>query len=155
MTRIRSLTATALLAGFFAAPVVAGTVYVNETDKIRAGTVALAKGYVAKAIALTESGLKEASRPALRAAGLNNLCVAYTLIDDPQAALPACDAAVALDAKDWRGYVNRGVVRYELGDYAGAQSDFARADTLDPGNHAIAQNLKIAAAAERSYARAR
>ena len=48
-------------------------------------------------------------------------------------------------------YHNRGVARYELGDYQGARADYQQALALDPHNVAAITNLGLVSLAEKNY----
>lgn len=86
----------------------------------------------------------------------SNLCVAYTLTSDFDAAREACDEAVTLakrvDAREShltfrsasetaRAMTNRGVLRAVVGDAAGAESDFREAAAMAGLSSAPGRNL--------------
>lgn len=85
----------------------------------------------------------------------NNLCVAYTKLNDLASADQACADALLTSREtpgEWNGsqrkrgdravaLSNRGVIRAVSGDAEGARSDFERARELNEGLAAAAQNL--------------
>jgi len=60
----------------------------------------------------------------LRAAALNDLCAAYTMLNDFDAARTRCNENVANGRHLGRALNNRGVLRIATGDYEGAVQDF-------------------------------
>lgn len=72
-----------------------------------------------------------------RAAGLTHLCVQLTQVGRTGEALRACNASIALNAKDWGAYVNRGNALSALGYRTAAKADYRKAKELNPTSQAV------------------
>lgn len=72
---------------------------------------------------------------------LIDLCVAYTMLKDFDAATEACDAAVETGWFAGLAYNNRGVLNVAKGDYQAAQSDFESAISKRGADKLARRNL--------------
>lgn len=59
-----------------------------------------------------------------------------------QESLVASNRSVVLNPKSSKTYIIRGVTKFRLKDYKGAQSDCERAESMEPGNLALTKQLR-------------
>lgn len=141
-----SLTAGMILASAAVAPAQAQegkTIWVNATDPVLLGHKALRDGNPDKAIMLFERGLEEKLAGHRRVNALSDLCIAYNFTGQNDAALEACNEAIALNADYWRAYNNRANIYYDRGDYAAALADYEAAARLNPRSVAVRRNIDL------------
>jgi tetratricopeptide (TPR) repeat protein len=62
----------------------------------------------------------------------NNLAVAYTASGQPKKAISRLEIALADDPRYWRAWVNLGIARGLIGEWAGARAAYQRATELAP-----------------------
>jgi hypothetical protein len=80
----------------------------GANEYLVAGSEAIRAGQFDDGIRLTLIGLERGNLGARdRAAGLANLCAAYVSKNEPDVALPYCDASLQLDDRNWRVYTAR------------------------------------------------
>ena len=92
MTPLRTTALAILLLGASSVPAQAEFASLLGYEKIVRGAAALERGDVDRAVTLTETGVRQARSKFLRAAGHNNLCVAYTRMGEMDQAVAACQA---------------------------------------------------------------
>lgn len=117
-------------------------IYLNVTNDIKTGRRALRKGNMKRAIVLFERGLKQNIPAGLRVVGHSNLCVAYRLQRDYEAAKENCDRAIALNPRYWRAYNNRANIYHDQENYLAALSDYEAALEINPKADVVRQNLR-------------
>ena len=93
------------------------------------GTAEIEAGQIDEAIRIL-TGELESATGAVRLAVLQNLCVAYAMMQEYGAATRYCNRAVAHKEANAATLNNRGVVRAVTGDHRGAIRDFERAGHL-------------------------
>jgi tetratricopeptide (TPR) repeat protein len=84
-----------------------GSTIIGSDPLLSEGTAALLAERWQQGIELIERGLAGAGDAGERAAAYSNLCAGYVAIRDFDRALLDCDAALELDAGNWRTYNNR------------------------------------------------
>lgn len=143
---ITTLGATlALAASFASAPVVAqsvDTIFMHSATEISAGKRALRKGNMERAIVLFEKGLKKRLPERTRVVGLNDLCIAYRLNGDFEAAKESCSKAINLNPRYWRAYNNRANIYHDEQNYLAALSDYEAALAINPKADVTRQNIR-------------
>ena len=117
---------------------------------IRGGYSAYERGAFKKAAVFSRRATAKGNKKTRRSIAYANLCAALGQQNQLDAALAACDSAIALNAKNWRAYNNRGVVEYRLGQSEKAAADFAAAAQapkadLARANAALVSGPKLAA----------
>ncbi len=139
MTIARYLPLIVLLGSLAHAPVLAGqsdtvakTVIGPSNASLAEGAAALRAGDADEGVRLTRRGLAAASSKRDRVAGYSNLCAGLAMLDRLEEALEACDHALELDDKHWRGYSNRALVYLKQNRYAEAERDISRGQALSP-----------------------
>jgi tetratricopeptide (TPR) repeat protein len=133
-----------LAVSFTAAPTFAqstNTIYLHSADTINAAKRALRHGDAERATALFEKGLKQKLPRRLRVAGLNNLCIAYRLQGDLEAAKESCSQAIELNPNYWRAYNNRANAYYDQQNYLAALTDYEAALEINPKSSLVRQNI--------------
>ncbi len=118
------------------------TVIGPANPDLHAGAKALLAGNADDGVKKTLAGLEVAIGERQHEAALSNLCAGYILLEQYQAALGYCDLLLARNDDNWRAYNNRAVIYIKLGQYAKAEKDLARGESLRPGAH----TLKVARA---------
>ena len=93
-------------------------------DPVIPGTAQLESGAVEKAIEEFEKQTQSVRRE-VRSSAFTGLCAAYVMKGDLGVATQHCERAV--DYGQRAAFNNRGVLRANQGDFAGAQNDFQRA----------------------------
>ncbi|WP_323762602.1 hypothetical protein [Maricaulis sp.] len=89
---------------------------------------------------LVESGLSARNKTA----AWSNLCAGYAASGDVDAALSACDEALALRDDAWRALNNRGAAHWLAGNRVAAVADFRAADAASSGEEDVSANLAMA-----------
>lgn len=137
-------TTLALVAAFTSVPASAqssDTFYLRSADTLNDARRALRHGNLDRATELFEKGLKQELPRHMRVAGLNNLCIAYRMNGDPEAAKESCGKALALNPGYWRAYNNRANVYYDQENYLAALKDYETALEINPKSGLIRQNI--------------
>lgn len=132
-------------ASFASAPAFAqsvDTIYMHSGSEIKAGKRALRKGNIDRAIVLFEKGLDKKLPRATRVVGLNDLCIAYRLKGDQEAAKLNCDKAIELNPGYWQAYNNRANIYHDQKNYLAALSDYEAALDINPKADVARQNLR-------------
>ena len=111
---------------------VAKTVIGPGNADLAAGAEALQIGDADEGVRLTRRGLAAASKKRERVAGYSNLCAGLVMLERLDEALEACDRALELDDRHWRGYSNRALVYLRQRRYAEAERDISRGQALNP-----------------------
>lgn len=107
---------------------------------LAAGSQALRVGNYDEGIRLTHQGLEQPGNSAyLRTMALSNLCAAYAVKKDADAAIDYCSQSLEVDGKNWRAYSNRAYAHWLKGMHAEASSDLDAATGINPGASEIAQ----------------
>ena len=88
---------------------------------------------------IVETGLSARNK----VAAYSNLCAGYVGSGDFNAAVSACNSALALDGTAWRALNNRGAAQWLAGDRAAAAADFRAADAASSGEDAVMANLAL------------
>lgn len=135
--RMRNHLAIALLAALASAAAAAGEPAMSATvigpnSLLTEGTDAMLAERWQRGIELLEEGLKSSSDASERAAALSNLCAGYVALGDYDRALESCDAALKLDAGNWRTYNNRAGALLGKGRLDEALHDVEAGLALDP-----------------------
>lgn len=118
------------------------TIWVNASEAAKAGRYSLQRGKIDEAIGYLERGLKETTSNRTRVSALSDLCIAYRLKGDAEAALKACDAALEINPRSWRAYNNRGNVHLDGQDYLSALGDYESALELKPKSKIVKKNIE-------------
>ena len=118
-------------------------IWLDTNTRIEAGQRALRAGDAERAIRLINKGLKGDMSDRQRAVALNNLCIAYEMAGDIDAAIEACDAALELRPNWWLAFNNRANAHYAGGDYLAALGDYETALELNPGSKILAKNIAL------------
>jgi len=143
-TNLTGLAAAAITIGLFTAPATAEEVAfkLQTTDRAMYGTRQVDDGEFAAGAQRLERMLSLAgSSRSLRQPALNDLCVAYTMLRDFEAAQARCEASVENGRDTGRALNNRGVMRIAAGDYEGGVQDFAAALEAGGARAAASENL--------------
>jgi tetratricopeptide (TPR) repeat protein len=80
---------------------------IGPSTLLTEGTEAMIAEQWQRGVELIERGLTQTADVTERAAALSNLCAGYIALRDYDRALVNCDAALKLDANNWRTYNNR------------------------------------------------
>lgn len=96
---------------------------------VRVAELEFSFGRVAAARAVLETGLKDSPRNAQGLALRGFIAAAQ---DQPQEALQAFDAAIAIDGAFGNAWLGRGLVRIRLGQHAAGRQDLQTAAALEP-----------------------
>lgn len=99
----------------------------DEPSELKAVRAALAAGEPQVAVAHAQSLLARDPSPEARYAGLNALCAARTSAGERDAALDACNSAVAMHPNRWMALNTRGNLHLVTGAPGEAVADFQRA----------------------------
>ena len=142
MTPLRTTALAILLLGASSVPAHAEFASLLGYEKIVRGAAALERGDVDRAVTLTETGVRQARSKFLRAAGHNNLCVAYTRMGEMGQAVAACQASLDADPRFWQAYVNLGNAYYATGDAAQAYDAYQKAAQIRPEDRKVRANLR-------------
>lgn len=121
-------------------------IWFNSSDLLRQGIRALRQGDMERAITVLEKFLKEPATKSNQVAAHNNLCIAYEVVGDLEAAVEQCSIAIELNPKHWSAYNNRGNVYFTLGHYKAAGADYQLALEINPKAVVVLDNLKLAQA---------
>ncbi len=133
MNRIYVLAAIGLVgAGFAAAEAQPRTFHLSEDRYLASGNAALEEGRLEDALADFRKAVKKNITARERTVTYNSICAVETLLGHAEAAIEACDMAIAEDGHYWKAYVNRGNARAALGNHKGAIRDYCRAHDLSP-----------------------
>ncbi|MGD8326210.1 MAG: hypothetical protein PVF65_04775 [Sphingomonadales bacterium] len=106
-------------------------------EATRAATKLLKKERAEDAAHIYQGVIRKGGRKALMKIAYTNLCAAESMMGNQQAAITACDEALALDSGYWQALVNRGHARYLSGDKAAALSDYKAAQKAEPDEDTI------------------
>ncbi len=140
VTAAQSLAASWVLASDAAG---SRTVIGPPSSLLSDGAVALEAGRIEEGLRLTLEGLKDATSPEEYAAGHSNACAGYVLLKQWSEALAQCNAALALDASNWRIYNNRAAIYVEQGLLDLAQRDIEAGLAIAPGAPTLRESLRI------------
>jgi tetratricopeptide (TPR) repeat protein len=119
------------------------------------GAAALQAGHIEEGVRLTLEGLKTAVSDEETAAGHSNACAGYVLLKQWAEALTQCNAALALDASNWRAYNNRAAIYIGQGLYDLGQRDLEAGLALAPGAATLRESMRILQKNKRISARQR
>jgi len=119
------------------------------------GAAALQAGHIEEGVRLTLEGLKTAVNDEETAAGHSNACAGYVLLKQWAEALAQCNAALALNASNWRAYNNRAAVYIGQGLYDLGQRDLEAGLALAPGAATLRESMRILQRNKRISARQR
>jgi tetratricopeptide (TPR) repeat protein len=111
---------------------VAKTVVGPGNTDLADGATALRVGNAEDGVRLTERGLMSASSRRERVAGYSNLCAGLAMLERLDEALEACNRALELDDRHWRGYSNRALVYLKQERYPEAERDISVGEELNP-----------------------
>jgi tetratricopeptide (TPR) repeat protein len=102
-------------------------------EYLSAGADAIRAGQFDDGIRLTLRGLERGGiRTRNRAAGLANLCAAHVSKNEPDTAIPYCDASLTLVPDNWRAFSARSQAYLQKGQLAPAARDNESAAALNP-----------------------
>jgi len=118
----------------------------TSNGTILAGIKAFEKGKFAKAAVYQRAAIKSGLSKSRRAAAYTNLCAAQGAAGELEAAMNACEAALAIKPAAWTALNNRGVVQWLSGDTAAAAADFAAANAAGGNTEVAVQNARLASA---------
>ncbi len=113
---------------------------------------ALAKGNPDRVLELLETRIGNLHRPADQAQGYALICQAHYQKQDYDSAEKFCDKAANTGRPYWSHFNNRGVMRFKLGHYDAALTDFRQAaSTMYLASHVQARSVRrnVAAAQQR------
>ncbi|WP_417451518.1 tetratricopeptide repeat protein [Kordiimonas sp.] len=131
MNRIFPLVAVGLFSvGFSAAQ--AQTFHLAPDRNLVKGNEALAAGQLDEALGHLRKAVHKNITERERITTYNSICAVENILGNPEAAMTACDSAIAGDNRYWKAFVNRGNARAATGDDAGALADYCRAHDLSP-----------------------
>jgi tetratricopeptide (TPR) repeat protein len=119
------------------------TVIGPENPLLTRGAEALMDGRADEGVRLTLEGIKLPTPVRDLAAAHANLCAGYVLLHRYEEALTHCNAALALDATNWRAFNNRAAVFAAQGLYDKAIEDVLAGLKLSPGATVLHQSLSI------------
>lgn len=122
---------------------------IAKSDLVAKARTRLEAGKLDQARRLYRKALHTSLRISDRQAVFNDLCVLHNIEKDFDKARGYCTKALKMSPKDWRGFNNRGLAYYGLGQHEKAQEDFAQALALNP---ALASGTKQAAKTNRQHA---
>ncbi|WP_262690928.1 tetratricopeptide repeat protein [Kordiimonas aestuarii] len=131
MNRIFLIAAAGLISAGFAAAE-AQTFHLAPDRNLVKGNAALAAGELEDALGHLRKAVQKNITERERITTYNSICAVENILGNPDAAVQACDAAIAGDSHYWKAFVNRGNARAATGDHAGALSDYCRAHDLSP-----------------------
>ena len=101
------------------------------------GAELLKDGETEKGIERTLKGLGYASNARERTAGNNNACAGYVMLDQPEEALPYCNAALEIHERHWRALNNRALAYIKLGRFEEADIDLTQAEDIAPSARSV------------------
>ncbi len=136
--------------GLFSTPATAeeAVFKLQTTDRAMYGTRQVDDGQFGAGADRLEHMLSLAgSSRSLRQPALNDLCVAYTMLRDFEAAETRCNESVENGRSTGLALNNRGVMRIATGDYDGGVQDFAAA--LEEGGARTAASANLLRAQQR------
>ena len=119
------------------------TVIGQTNSLLMEGAAALKAGRIEDGIRLTLKGLKEAATIQDNAAGHSNACAGYVLLKQWADALTHCNAALALDASNWRTYNNRAAIYIEQGLFELGLQDLKSGLALAPEAALLHESMRI------------
>ncbi|PCI34385.1 MAG: hypothetical protein COB54_00915 [Alphaproteobacteria bacterium] len=105
---------------------------IAKSDLVAKARTRLNAGKLDQARRLYRKALQTTLRISDRQAVFNDLCVLHNIQQDFDKARGYCTKAVKMSPKDWRGFNNRGLAYYGLGQHDKARQDFAQAIALNP-----------------------
>ena len=126
------------------------TVYNPEPKVLSKAERNVARGKPDRAISLLSARVDDLKRPKHRAKGYELLCTAYYQKHDYVSAEMYCDKAATTGSPSWSHLNNRGVMRFQLGQFDEALTDFRHAASImmmtAPPSEKLAIKRNIAAA---------
>lgn len=135
MNRMYALVGIGLIgAGFAAAQADPTTYHLSQDRYIASGNAALEEGRLEDALTNFRKAVKKNITERERTVTLNSICAVENILGNAEAAVEACDAAIAADGGYWKAYVNRGNARAALGNHEGAIEDYCRANDISPAH---------------------
>lgn len=105
---------------------------IAKSDLVVKARKRLQAGKLEQAQRLYRKSLHTTLRRSDRFAALNDLCVLHNIEKQYEKARGYCSKALKLAPDNWRGFNNRGLAYFGLGNYELARQDFARALSLNP-----------------------
>ena len=108
------------------------TVIGTSNTALQEGAEALLAHEGEKGVRLSLLGLQRATSARERQAANSNLCAGYILLEQYEAALSYCDAAIAENHSSWRAYSNRALVNIRLQRFPQAEQDLLKGEALNP-----------------------
>lgn len=115
-------------------------VFSDGNNLLAAGSQALRAGDYDEGIRLTRQGLEQPGNSAyLRTTALSNLCAAYAVKKEADAAIEYCSQSLEIDDENWRAFNNRAYAHWLKGMHTEAASDLEAASAINPSASEIAQ----------------
>ena len=96
------------------------------------GAAALRAGDAEEGVRLTQRGLASVASSKDRVAGYSNLCAGLIMLERLDEALEACNHAIEINDRHWRGYSNRALIYIKQARYGEAEADIATVEELSP-----------------------
>ena len=96
------------------------------------GVQAMENGRYEKASRYLNIAIRSGLSTSQKESVYTNLCAVELMQEQYEQAQEACDNAIRVNAKNWRGFVNRGHAHYALGAFDAARSDYETALRLKP-----------------------
>jgi tetratricopeptide (TPR) repeat protein len=96
------------------------------------GAAALRAGDAEEGVRLTQRGLASVTSSKDRVAGYSNLCAGLIMLERLDEALEACNHAIDINDRHWRGYSNRALIYIKQARYGEAEADIAMVEELSP-----------------------
>lgn len=107
----------------------------TSTSQVSAAAWAFQRGDFVRAERLARAALSSPARlsPSRRSVAYANWCASLSMTGQHEAALEACNTAVALRPDNWRAHLNQASALHRAGSPASAQAAYAQASALAPG----------------------
>ncbi|WP_291844646.1 hypothetical protein [Maricaulis sp.] len=124
-----------------AAPELAG--HRTANGAVRAQYNAVERGEWADAVHIGEGVVETGLSSRNKIAAYSNLCAGYAGSGEFEAAVSACNSALALNDAAWRALNNRGAAHWLAGNHDSAAADFRAAEAASPGEDEVMANLAL------------
>ncbi len=131
----------------------AQVVHIQENYNLAQASKAIAQGKLQNGAKYLRRAVRSSLSNGQLVTALTDLCAIDYHLGKLNSAEKSCSRALRVNRKSWKAYYNRGHVRRALGESEAAQTDYAKAEKLQPSEVRIQKAIaSLSEATSQEYA---